>query len=196
MTFKHSLVVLDRDGIVNIDHGYVAFRKDFTFTPGIFELCKIIQNLGGTLVIATNQSGIARGYYSDEDFQILTSWMVEVFESEGVKISQVYYCPHLDGNTNDRNMALESECDCRKPKPGMLTQAFADWGSSLTRAYMIGDKDSDMLAAKRAGYAHRILIGSADSEHKTRSFKNTAEALKEIGFWYENLQKAPNKNQR
>jgi D-glycero-D-manno-heptose 1,7-bisphosphate phosphatase len=183
MKFENSLVVLDRDGIVNEDYGYVSRPENFDFIPDIFELCRTIQAQGGTIVIATNQSGIARGYYKHDDFQELTAWMLTVFETEGVKISKVYYCPHLDGNTEDSEPSLETQCDCRKPKPGMLNQAFAEWGTSLEHTYMLGDKESDMLAAKTAGFEHRIAIGEVSTKICTSRFENLREALTAISTW-------------
>ena len=86
---------LDRDGIINVDHGYVHTIKDFQFTEGIFELASLFQSSGYTLFVVTNQSGISRGYYKEKDFNILTKWMIEEFKQKDVTIEKVYYCPHL-----------------------------------------------------------------------------------------------------
>lgn len=134
---------LDRDGVINIDTGYVGRIKDFKFKDGIFELLKLLQNFGFTLFIVTNQSGIARGYYSEEDFYKLTEWMKEEFKKEGIEIKDVRFCPH--------HPDITGECECRKPKPGMILDLAKEYGIDLKNSIMIGDSDRDIEAAKRAG---------------------------------------------
>ncbi|ACM93290.1 D,D-heptose 1,7-bisphosphate phosphatase [Nautilia profundicola AmH] len=134
---------LDRDGVINIDTGYVGRIKDFKFKDGIFELLKLLQNLGFSLFIVTNQSGIARGYYSEEDFYKLTEWMKEEFKKKGIEIKDVRFCPHHPNITG--------ECECRKPKPGMILDLAKEYGIDLKNSIMIGDSDRDIEAAKRAG---------------------------------------------
>ncbi|AZV47374.1 D-glycero-beta-D-manno-heptose-1,7-bisphosphate 7-phosphatase [Nautilia sp. PV-1] len=134
---------LDRDGVINIDTGYVGRIKDFKFKDGIFELLKLLQNLGFTLFIVTNQSGIARGYYNEEDFYKLTEWMKEEFKKEGIEIKDVRFCPH--------HPDITGECECRKPKPGMILDLAKEYGIDLKNSIMIGDSDRDIEAAKRAG---------------------------------------------
>jgi len=134
---------LDRDGVINIDTGYVGRIKDFKFKDGIFELLKLLQNLGFTLFIVTNQSGIARGYYNEEDFYKLTEWMKEEFKKEGIEIKDVRFCPH--------HPDITGECECRKPKPGMILELAKEYGIDLKNSIMIGDSDRDIEAAKRAG---------------------------------------------
>ncbi|GAB6074832.1 D-glycero-beta-D-manno-heptose 1,7-bisphosphate 7-phosphatase [Nautilia lithotrophica] len=134
---------LDRDGVINIDTGYVGSIKDFKFKDGIFELLKLLQNLGFSLFIVTNQSGIARGYYSEEDFYKLTEWMKEKFKKEGIEIKDVRFCPH--------HPDITGECECRKPKPGMILDLAEKYNIDLKNSIMIGDSDRDIEAAKRAG---------------------------------------------
>jgi D-glycero-D-manno-heptose 1,7-bisphosphate phosphatase len=134
---------LDRDGVINEDSGYVGRIKDFKFKDGIFELLKLLQNLGFTLFIVTNQSGIARGYYSEEDFYKLTEWMKEKFKKEGIEIKDVRFCPH--------HPDITGECECRKPKPGMILDLAEKYNIDLKNSIMIGDSDRDIEAAKRAG---------------------------------------------
>ena len=134
---------LDRDGVINKDFGYVGKIEDFKFKEGIFELLKFLENLGFTLFVVTNQSGIARGYYTEEDFYKLTEWMKEKFKKEGIEIKDVRFCPH--------HPDITGECECRKPKPGMILDLAKVYNIDLKNSIMIGDSDRDIEAAKQAG---------------------------------------------
>jgi len=150
----NKAVFLDRDGVINVDHGYVYRKEDFEFVDGIFEACRYFQNNGYLLIVVTNQSGIARGMYTEDDFQELTEWMVQRFREEGVEIAGVYHCPHHPdfGSEETKN------CDCRKPKPGMIRQAIDDFDLDPGRCILIGDKTSDALAGLAAGVGHSYLV--------------------------------------
>jgi D-glycero-D-manno-heptose 1,7-bisphosphate phosphatase len=154
---KNKALFLDRDGIINVDHGYVYKKEDFHFTDGIFDVCRHAISLGFDIYIITNQAGIGRGYYSVNDFLVLTKWMKETFNNEGVKISDVFYCPHHP--TEGVGIYKES-CQCRKPAPGMLIEAKDKYNINLSKSFFIGDKISDMEAAQAAGITNRILINS------------------------------------
>ena len=134
---------LDRDGVINEDFGYVGKIEDFKFKEGIFELLKLLQNLGFTLFVVTNQSGIARGYYTKEDFYSLTEWMKEELKKEGIEIKDVRFCPH--------HPDITGECECRKPKPGMILDLAEEYNIDLKNSIMIGDSQSDMDACENAG---------------------------------------------
>jgi len=141
---------LDRDGVINVDHGYVSRIEDFEFVPGILDFIKAAQAKGYLPIVVTNQSGIGRGYYSAEDFERLTGHMLEKMREQGIVIdrSQVLHCPH----------APEEGCDCRKPEPGMFLQAQKRFGIDMADSVMIGDKPSDIDAAKAAGVGWTFLI--------------------------------------
>lgn len=141
---------LDRDGVINNDVGYASKPADITFMPGIFTLCRHAQQQGYRLIIVTNQSGIARAYYSEGDFQALSDWMREQFSTQGIQLDAIYHCPH--------HPAITGPCHCRKPEPGMLLQAIEQFGIDPIYSVMIGDNQSDMLAAFRAGIATRLLF--------------------------------------
>jgi D-glycero-D-manno-heptose 1,7-bisphosphate phosphatase len=148
---------LDRDGVINIDRHYVHAREDFVFQDGIFELARVAAKAGLLIVIVTNQSGIARGKYSEADFQLLTDWMCGVFASEGAPVARVYHCPcHPDFPDPVLDLAYGT---WRKPQPGMLLQASADLGIDLAASVMIGDQWSDAQAAFAAGLKHMIIVG-------------------------------------
>ena len=119
---------LDRDGVINIDHGYVWRVEDFDFVPGVREAAAELVRLGFAIVVITNQAGIARGMYTEEDFARLTRWMHERFAEAGVVLSGVYHCPH---HPTDGVGALRIACNCRKPAPGMLLTAAR--GQTITR---------------------------------------------------------------
>ena len=143
-------VFLDRDGVLNRDRGYVAHARDFEFLPGILSALQSLQAVGYPLVVVTNQSGIGRGYYNEEDYQTLTCWMREQLLAAGIKLTAIYHCPH----------APELACACRKPAPGMLLQAAREYQLDLARSWMVGDKPSDMAAARRAGVGRTVLVRS------------------------------------
>ncbi|MFT6693094.1 MAG: D-glycero-D-manno-heptose 1,7-bisphosphate phosphatase [Colwellia sp.] len=148
---------LDRDGIINIDHGYVHKIEDFEFIDGIFELCRLAIAKGYQIFVITNQAGIARGYYDQATFEALSQWMVNAFAEQAITIAKVYYCPHhpIEG-VNEFVMP----CHCRKPEPGMIIQAQQEFSLTLAESVFIGDKVSDMQAASNAGIKFRILVNS------------------------------------
>jgi len=146
----NKAVFLDRDGVINIEKNYVHTREEFEFIDGVFDACKQLQQDGYLLIVITNQAGIARGYYTEEQFTELTEWMLEQFESNGIEILGVYYCPH--------HPDFSGECDCRKPKPGMILQAAKDHNIALEESIFIGDKLSDMMAADAAKISCKILV--------------------------------------
>lgn len=127
---------LDRDGVLNLDKGYVSQVQDFEWTEGAKEAVLWAKEEGWTVVVVTNQSGIGRGYYTEADFLALSDWMVGE-----VEVDAVYYCPHHP----------DEHCPARKPGTRMLESARRDFGSEPALSVLVGDKDSDMEAARRFG---------------------------------------------
>jgi D-glycero-D-manno-heptose 1,7-bisphosphate phosphatase len=152
---------LDRDGVINIDRGYVHRSEDFHFREGIFELCRAAQRLEYLLMVVTNQAGIARGYFTEANFLELTDWMVGKFAEEQVRISRVYYCPF---HPVDGIGIYKFDSPDRKPNPGMLLRAQKDFDLNLASSALIGDRLSDVQAAHAAGVGTRILLGSRGVE--------------------------------
>ncbi len=148
---------LDRDGVVNIDRGYVYRREDFDFVPGLLEGARRLHELNYALVIVSNQSGIGRGLYSEADFHALSDWMREEFIAAGAPLSGVYFCPHHPSEARGRYLV---RCDCRKPAPGMLFSAASDLHLDLSASIMFGDSESDLSAAQAAGVRLRVLLGT------------------------------------
>ena len=140
---------LDRDGIINVDHGYVYKKENFEFNEGIFPLLKFFIKHNYKLYIVTNQSGIGQNYYSEKDFLVLTEWMLEVFKKGKIIIEEVIYCPH----TNEEN------CLCRKPKIGMINQILKKHQLDLNNSWLIGDKQSDINLAINSKIQQIIAIG-------------------------------------
>lgn len=175
----NKAVFLDRDGTINVEKNYLYRIVDFEFLPGVIEALKKFQELGYLLIIVTNQSGIARGYYTEEDLYNLNKWMCSELEREGIHITQVYYCPHLPDAQIER---YRGECACRKPALGMYEQAIQDWNIDVTASIAIGDKLRDLVICKYTecrGY----LIGSSedietiqrvrDGEYRNIDYKET-----------------------
>jgi rfaE bifunctional protein nucleotidyltransferase chain/domain len=152
---------LDRDGVINQDRAYVCRWEDFRFVPGAIEGMRRLQQAGYGLVIVTNQSGMARGYYGEDEYQGLTRAMLAELDRQGVQILGVYYCPHHPKGSVPH---LATKCDCRKPAPGMILQAARDLGLSLTESIMVGDKPSDIEAARAAGVGRAYRVDSDNPE--------------------------------
>lgn len=140
---------IDRDGVVNVDKGYVHRAEDFVPIKENIELIKKLAGDGDSLIfIVTNQAGIARGYYTEDDFLRFQKWVEDYLLNEGVKIEKTYYCPHhIDGSV----VEYKKECDCRKPKTGMFLTAQKEYDLDLKNSVFIGDMDSDELAGEAIG---------------------------------------------
>ncbi len=145
---KNRAIFLDRDGVINVDKGYVCKIDDFEFTEGVFEALREFQKRGFLLIVVTNQSGIGRGLYSSEDFKTLTAWKLDELKKRDIFIDEIYHCHHDP----------DSGCECRKPAPGMLLKAKEKFNIDMQNSWMIGDKKSDIDAAYNAGVKNTILI--------------------------------------
>ena len=167
---------LDRDGVINVDHGWVHRREDIVWVDGIFELAAWATAAGLPIVVVTNQGGIARGLYDATAFRVLSHWMVEEFAKRNATIDLIVGCPHHPSGAVPE---LAVACDCRKPAPGMILHAAELLNLDLGRSVMIGDKDSDMAAAEAAGIGHRILLaGKEPGQH--RSMSSLGEVLRHL----------------
>jgi D-glycero-D-manno-heptose 1,7-bisphosphate phosphatase len=158
VTAQSSALFLDRDGVINVDRGYVHRPDQFEFVPGVFELARFwARELGRPIVVATNQSGIGRGYFDERAYADLTHWMCGRFAAEGAAITRVYHCPYhpLHGVAEFRR-----DHPWRKPNPGMILQAASDLALDLARSAIVGDKMSDIEAGAAAGIPVRILVGA------------------------------------
>nr|WP_233169407.1 D-glycero-beta-D-manno-heptose 1,7-bisphosphate 7-phosphatase [Serratia sp. ASV30] len=155
VTQRVPAIFLDRDGTINIDHGYVHEIDDFQFIDGVIDACRELKNMGFALVLVTNQSGIARGKFSEDQFMRLTEWMDWSMADRDVDLDGIYFCPHHPEAVIEEYRQV---CDCRKPQPGMLLQAQKELNIDLAASYMVGDKIEDMQAAAAAGVGTKVLV--------------------------------------
>jgi len=161
-------IFLDRDGVINKEKNYLYKKEDFEFIDGVFDACRYFKKNNYQLIVVTNQSGIARGYYREEDFHQLTKWMLKQFKCQDIEILDVFFCPH----------GPESTCNCRKPKPGMLLRAKEKYKIDMKNSWMIGDKEADMGAANAAGIENTILVRTGHEIDEASS--NTKFILKSM----------------
>lgn len=160
---------LDRDGVFNYDNGYVGTIERFQWYSEIFAIMRILQKKGCTsFIVVTNQSGIGRGYYTKNSFINLSKWMSNVVkEKTGINLT-IVYCPHTP----------QDNCSCRKPKSGMF-DIFKIQPSDI----LIGDKETDMLAAKNAGITNRWLISKEQTKYSTKRFSSHLELIRMLRAW-------------
>lgn len=170
MVLPKPALFLDRDGVVNVEKEYLYKIEDFELIDGIVEVCRKYQNQGFLILIVTNQSGIARGYYSEEDFALLSQWMVGHFKTLGVTLSHIYYCPHHE--------SINGACKCRKPEAGMFLEAQQEFDIDMEHSVMIGDNERDIDAALKAGVHTNYLLSSiATSSKATKIIHSLGELL-------------------
>lgn len=145
---KNKAVFLDRDGTINIDKVYLYKLEEFEFINGAVEGLKILSDLGYILIVVTNQSGIARGYYTEEDCEKLNNFMADELKKYGIEIKKSYYCPHHPEKGIGK---YKTECSCRKPNPGMILEGIREFDIDVENSYIVGDKLSDAEAGMKAG---------------------------------------------
>ena len=167
-------IFLDRDGVINKEVGYRHRIADFIFIDGVFEACQSFKKLDYQIIIISNQSGIARGYFSLFDYEKLTKWMLYQFSIKNISILDVFFCPH----------GPKSKCSCRKPRPGMLVDAKNKYNIDLEKSWMIGDKETDIKAANLAGINNTILLRSGhlinESNSNSKFIINSIKQSKEV----------------
>lgn len=146
---------IDRDGVLNEERAFVHRIEDFAFVPGAIEALSLLKRAGYRLVVVTNQSGIARGIYSEADYFALTDHMRNLLAAAGVPLDAVEYCPHLPDAPLER---YRRDCDCRKPKPGMLRRAIQALDIEPGASFLVGDRLSDLEAGRAAGIQRCYLV--------------------------------------
>jgi D-glycero-D-manno-heptose 1,7-bisphosphate phosphatase len=151
MSIKNKAVFLDRDGVLNQEMGdYVRRFEDFHILNN-FDALKALQSKGYLLIVATNQGGLAKGWYTEDELAKMHTYLKAEYQKRGVVITDIFYCPHHPDFTGD--------CDCRKPKPGLLLQGIEKYNIDPSKSYFIGDRDRDIEAATAAG-VKGILVDS------------------------------------
>jgi D-glycero-D-manno-heptose 1,7-bisphosphate phosphatase len=165
---------LDRDGVINVDLGYVHRPEEFEFVDGVFELVAAANGAGYLVVVVTNQAGIGRGYYSEAQFQELTDWMKTKFRECGGIIDAVYFCPY---HPEHGIGAYRRESEFRKPAPGMLLKAQRELDIDMDKSVFIGDKPSDMAAGRAAGVRTLLQLNGEMTCTDTILVTQLSEAL-------------------
>ncbi|MFA6760788.1 MAG: HAD family hydrolase [Sulfuricurvum sp.] len=163
-------LLLDRDGVINIEKNYLYKAKDLEFVDGIFDLVRHFKTQGYKVVVVTNQSGIARGYYTEADLAKLHSFIADEFSKNGASIDAFYHCPH--------HPDFSGECECRKPKSGMILQAKKDLVLELASSILVGDSERDIEAGLGAGVKQSYLLSNTATTSKaTKIVKNLKEII-------------------
>lgn len=183
----YKFAFLDRDGVINIDKSYLYKISDFVFLNGIFNFCKLLKKLDYKIAIITNQSGIARGLYSEDDYQKLTRWMEKEFLKRSIYIDHIIHCPfHPEAKIGK----YRKNSDLRKPKTGMIEKI--DHLSKIDRreSFIVGDKKTDILCGYKAGLKFGIFVNKnkfsgRDSlqdfhVYEVNSLSNASKIIKEI----------------
>ena len=173
-------VLLDRDGVINKDSGYVYKIEDFIFLQGVFDALRIFEKMKYLIIIITNQSGIARGYFSSFDYEMLTKEYLSILDLNGIKISACYHCPHHP----QFSKFPYNNCQCRKPNTGMFIKAIKDFNLDITTSIAIGDNVRDLQPAHDLGILKKFLISSSTNNNGspiiTREFNSLVECAKFI----------------
>ena len=157
MRIGKKAILFDRDGVLNIDSGYVYRYENIRWIDGAREAVARLTEEGWLLFVVTNQSGVARGFYTEKDVMKLHKQMNKEFRKYGGNITEFFFCPHLNGAEISR---YNMDCNCRKPKPGMILQAINKYGLIKENTFLVGDSRRDIEAAARAGtvsYTHLTL---------------------------------------
>ena len=166
---------LDRDGTINVDKGYLHRIEDFDYLDGAAEGMRKLQDLGYALVVITNQSGIARGYYTEDDYRRLTAWMLADLSEKGIHIEGVYHCPH---HPEGKVGQYARGCNCRKPKTGLFYQAADELGIDLGKSIAVGDKMRDLEICRETGAKGILLSGNGKAAAGAVPCRNWVEVAR------------------
>lgn len=181
MRSKLDAIFLDRDGVINMDHGHVGSWSNFDFVPGALEALHILRKMSDYIVIVTNQAGIAKGYYSNEDYQNLKNKLIDFLGLLNIRIDEIYHCPHHPFGKVEKYRKI---CLCRKPMPGMFLNAMRDFNVNPAKCVMIGDKSSDIEAALKAKITCNFLVkkDGVGKWENTQSFAYRKDNLISVAY--------------
>lgn len=171
---KHRALFLDRDGVINFDHGYVYRPESFEFVDGIFELVAAAKEAGYLVVVVTNQAGIGRGYYTEAEFHSLMDWVCEQFSARQGRIDAIYFCPDHPVHGVGK---YARESNFRKPAPGMILQAADELNIDVMNSILVGDKKSDAEAGHAAGVGKLLYLGLEGDNGPAIRISSLAEVL-------------------
>ena len=174
----NKAIFLDRDGTINVDVHCLHEIENLQFIDGVPKALSRLKQSGYKLIVISNQSGIARGYYGIDEVERLHKYMNDRLLSMGARIDAFYYCPHDE----------KANCECRKPKPGLIKKAAAEWDIDLEQSYMVGDKETDVIAAQNAGCGYGLLLSGHDvSDEVVRRY--SGHIYKNLGDFAEMIEK-------
>jgi D-glycero-D-manno-heptose 1,7-bisphosphate phosphatase len=156
-----AAIFIDRDGTINEDFGYISKPEDLIIYPWVAEAVRLINKARLKTIVVTNQSGVARGIYTEDDLRLIHARMISELHKQGAQIDGVYYCPHHPDYGDER---YRRECECRKPNPGMLRAAAREHTIDLARSFVIGDKASDISMASNAGARGALVLTGYGNE--------------------------------
>ena len=171
MTRPDIAVFLDRDGTVNVEANYVSSPDQLQLIPHAANAIRTLNSLGIRVFIITNQSGVARGYFSEAAVHDVHNALKALLEKENAFVDDFFYCPHLPGTPDER---YNRECDCRKPKPGMLHQAEQKYAVNLRRSFIVGDRCIDMAAGKAVG-AGTVMVSTGYGAEEILNCRDRAD---------------------
>ena len=163
MVSKNKALFIDRDGVINIDKGYVYKISDFQLVDGIYDVLNYFKN-DYLIFIITNQSGIARKYYTVKDLEILNEWIINLFKNKNILIKKIYYCPH--------HPDFDVDCECRKPKTGMIRKASKEYNLDLEKSILIGNSETDIMAGINSGIKISIKTVTNDLSEIIKMINN------------------------
>ncbi len=173
----NKAIFLDRDGTLNPDPGYISDPKDYELFEGVTEALLKLQNAGFLLILITNQSGISRGLFSEEQLEAVHDKMKKLLKKGGVTLDAIYYCPHHP----EHPYKGVAECNCRKPKPGLILQAIKDFDVDIKNSFMIGDRVSDIKIGIASNVSPVCIAKSSfDGYENVPTFPNLLEAAEWI----------------
>jgi D-glycero-D-manno-heptose 1,7-bisphosphate phosphatase len=158
---KRRAVFLDRDGTINVEVGYLSRPEDFSLIPGSAEAVERLNNAGFTVVVISNQSGVARGYFGEADVARVNDKMVRELTRHGARLDAIYYCPH---HPDFGDGSYRRDCDCRKPKPGMVRRAERELGVEAAGSFVVGDHRGDVMLAKSVGAGSILVLSGHGTE--------------------------------
>lgn len=174
---KKKAVFLDRDGTIVAHEPYLSSPDQLKLLPNAVQGIRLFREYGYLIIIVTNQSGVARGFFDEERLMLIHKRLMDMLEEEGVVIDGIYYCPH---HTEGIIEQYKINCDCRKPSPGMLLDAARKYHIDLTQSLMIGDSEADMLAGRNAGCKCVLIRNSHIDETSTATMIGTDYMVKDL----------------